>query len=79
MVINDFNVFRVPVIPDKTYTVLVVYPDTMLAAPVTVKGFKPVAGRAAQVVKPIRCIKNFQFSSCCLLDSLEFFDRVVIK
>jgi len=45
VVVDDFNIPRVPIGPAKTYPVLVVDPDTVLARSIALKRFQSVAWR----------------------------------
>jgi hypothetical protein len=52
MVIADFDIFGISILPAKANAPLVVDPDRVLTAPVTGKRFQPIARRDAQVVQP---------------------------
>jgi hypothetical protein len=49
VIVNDFDVDRTLRRPFETNAPLAVYPDAELTAPVTGKGFEPVAGRRLQI------------------------------
>ena len=51
MVIDNFNLKGISVLPDKTDTPLPVYPDAVPAFPVTTKSFKKIAWWNPQEIK----------------------------
>jgi hypothetical protein len=66
VVINNLDIFRVPVTPSETDTPLIVDPDAVLAGAVTCQSLKPITRREPQVVKPGRGVQIAQFpASCC--------------
>ena len=62
MVINDFDLVRIPVFPDETDAPLVVNANTMLSGPLPFQAFKPVARRHPQILKTFRTVKTKQFA-----------------
>ena len=62
MVIDDFDIRRVPFQPAKAHPELVVDPDAMLALTIGSKSFEPVTRRRSQVLKRSRGIKISQLA-----------------
>jgi hypothetical protein len=58
VIVNDFDVDRTLRRPFETNAPLTVYPDAELTAPVTGKGFEPVAGRRLQITYFHRSIQR---------------------
>lgn len=57
MIVHDFNVERVTVVPTEADAPTFVDPDAVLTLPVTLQLLEPVARRDPQVVKPIHRIE----------------------
>lgn len=67
MMVNNFNVMRVPALPTETNSPLPVYPDTMLAIPLTPQHLKMIAWRHAQIIEAGGGIQHQQFPAGNLL------------
>ena len=55
MVIDDFDLMRVPVLPDKANAPLVIDADTVLACPTAFESFEAIARRHPQIFQVRRC------------------------
>lgn len=62
VVIDDFYGFSVAVTPDKANSPLVVDADAVLTFAVAFKGFEPVSGRNAEILKRDGVVKDFELS-----------------
>jgi len=62
MVIDNFNLVGIGVPPDKTDMPLPVYPDNVLAFPVTTKSFKKISGWNPQEIKGGGSMQQMEFS-----------------
>jgi hypothetical protein len=51
MIINNFNISRAVLSPNKTKPKLIIYPNAILTLTVAFQGFQPVTGRGAQEIK----------------------------
>jgi hypothetical protein len=73
MVVHDFDVARpwLPVRPLEAYAPLLIYPDGILAGPVSLEGFKPIAGQNPQGIKGGCSAQDCQPPLGLLLESLE--------
>lgn len=60
MVVGDFNVVSIPVLPAEANSPLLVDPDAVLSFPVAVKLFQTVSGRDTQVIQSERCVELIQ-------------------
>jgi hypothetical protein len=54
MIIDYFDVLSAIVSPSKTNSVLIVYPDTILAFSIAFKGFQTIPGWNAKIIQPTR-------------------------
>lgn len=61
MVVNNLNLFRVPVAPNEAYAPLVVDSDAVLPAAVACQSLKPIAWWRTQVIKADRSVQVAQF------------------
>ena len=68
MIIDDFDLVRIPFVPDETDAPLVVDADTVLFSPVSLHPFESVTRRHPQILKALRAVKNEQFAQCSSLD-----------
>jgi hypothetical protein len=73
MVVHDFDVARswLPVRPLETYAPLLIDPDGILAGPVSLEGFKPIAGQNPQGIKGGCSVQDCQPPLGLLLECLE--------
>jgi hypothetical protein len=71
VVINDLNVFRAAVRPEKAEPVLVVDADAVLADPIASQRFQTVARRNSQIFQPLGDLELPQFAAGHPLDGLE--------
>lgn len=62
MVIDDFHIMGVAVVPDKTDSPLPVNADAVHARPVPGKGFKMISWRDTQILQGFGVVQNFQFA-----------------
>lgn len=80
VVINDFNIRRTVVSPDKANPELVVYPDRILALAIAAQGFEMVARRRPQVAEIFGRIQVAQFPARAFDQvSRESFRRFAIE
>jgi hypothetical protein len=64
MVVTDFHIISVIVIaPNKADTVRVDDPYAAPAFPISLEGFKAIAGRISEIVHHLGGIQNFKFSA----------------
>ena len=66
-------------LPFKTYSPLIVDPNTVLPFPIAFKRFQLVAGRDAQVIQRRRCMQLQQFSSSNPFNILESSNRLAVE
>ena len=64
VVVGDFDLVGIPVLPRKAHPVLFIDPDTILTCPVTHKSFQTVTRRHSQLVKTSNTIELRQLSTC---------------
>jgi hypothetical protein len=62
MIIDDFDLVRIPFVPDETDAPLVVDADTVLSSPFSLQRFQSVTRRHPQILKAFRAVKNKQGS-----------------
>src|SRR5690554_1415630 len=62
VVIDDLDIGGAAVRPDKTHPPLTVDTDAVLASAVSLQGFQPVSGWAAQKVERLRGIQKLQLA-----------------
>ena len=58
MVVDDFDLVRILILPNEANPPLSVDADRMLSCPITRQGFEAVAGRDAQIVQPVGIIEK---------------------
>jgi hypothetical protein len=51
MVINNFNVERIAVLPNETEAILIVDPDAVLTLPIAPQSFQMISGKDRQVAQ----------------------------
>lgn len=61
MVVNDFDIKRMTILPSKAQPPLIVDADAVLARTVPAKGFEAVPGRNAQIIERRRGGQHRQF------------------
>jgi hypothetical protein len=64
MVINDLNVVRITVFPDKADAPLLVDPDAVPAFSVMMQSFQMIGRWNPQSLKNARCIDYLEFDHC---------------
>jgi hypothetical protein len=69
VVINDLDIVRITSIPNKTYSPLVIDPDTMLPFSRPLQFFKPVSRRNQKIGKDAGIVDHTQLSSRYLLNN----------
>jgi hypothetical protein len=73
MVINDLNVVRITVFPDKADAPLLVDPDAVLAFSVMMQSFQMIGWWNPQGLKNARCVDYLKFDHCRTLYILRQF------
>jgi len=68
VVVNDFYVVGVALLPAETDTPLLVYPDTVLALALTLEGLEAIGGRHPEVLKVLGPIEHPELSESATLD-----------
>ena len=71
MVVHNFYVVRVSVVPDKAHTILIVNPDAVLAFAAVLQSLEPVSRRTAQERKRFGAVQLLQLSLCNRLKAFE--------
>jgi hypothetical protein len=61
MVIDNFHVVSVPLLPPETYPPTIVDPDAVLPLPVSLQSLQMVRGRNSQILQRLRSIEHSQF------------------
>lgn len=79
MVINDFHIIDVAIIPDKADSILIVDANAMLALPVAFQRLKPISWQCGQKLKCRRCVKHFEFPPRRSLNRLKTPDTLTKK
>jgi len=64
MIINNFYLVRIPILPDEANAPLVVYANAVPAASVALEGFQPIGGRRSQVTQLFRLVQSDQLPQC---------------
>lgn len=62
MVIDCFDLVRIPVLPDKTNAPLVVNPNAVLTGPCALEGFEPVGWGHPEIVQTFRVVELDEFA-----------------
>ncbi|GHC96037.1 hypothetical protein GCM10019060_25640 [Novosphingobium pokkalii] len=68
MIVDDFDIVSVSVLPDETYAPLHVNGNGMLACAIAAQGVKAVGWRVAQVVECACAVEHAQFVQGSILD-----------
>ena len=68
MIVDDPDLPRRAIAPDKTNAPLVVDPDAVLPVAIVPQSLQPIAGWCAQILKPACRIDQQEFHSRALLD-----------
>jgi len=68
MVVGNFHIVSVTVLPSKADPPLAIDSDTELSGPITGKLLKPVARRDSQISQFFRSIENQKLTHCQMLD-----------
>jgi hypothetical protein len=71
MVIDDFNLGRIAVLPAETDSPLIIDSNTVLTAPISGESFQSISGWDPQIGKCIRRIQDQKPSQCHTLNSAE--------
>ncbi len=71
MIIDDFDVIGIAVLPDKTDAPLVIDADAVLARTVPGQFLEPIRRRYTQVVQRLRSVEHSQLSERNLLNVLR--------
>src|SRR5215471_15388193 len=71
MVIGDFHVVRVAVLPDEANAELIVNPNAVLALTVALQRFQPVARRRLEIVECVGRMHHSKFAERDALDRLK--------
>jgi len=71
MVIDDLDVIRITLAPDKADAPLFVYPDTVLAFPVVMQSFQVIGRGDSQGLKKARRIENIELDCRRTLNHLR--------
>ena len=68
MIIYDLDIDSVGTVPDKTYSILIIYPDTPLFFSITGQFFKTIGRRYSQLINALGVVQHSQFSTSYILD-----------
>lgn len=80
MVVNDFNVERVPLAPAKTESPLLVHAHAVLSLAIAFERLELISGRHAQVTDIRRCIQVLKLLSRTLLNlAIKPFDKLTAE
>jgi len=71
MVIDDFNVARIAVLPAETDSPLLIDSNTVLTTPISGESFQAIARRDPQISKCIRRVQDQKLSQSHTLNSTE--------
>lgn len=58
MIVGDFNLVRVAVLPDKAYSPLVVYSYAVLALTICLEFLQAISWRFSKVIDRFRCVQE---------------------
>lgn len=64
MVIDQFHVKSVVIMPDKTYTPLVINADAVLPFSIAFQSFQPVSGRNTEIKQAGSVVKQLELPKC---------------
>jgi len=73
MVVDDFDMGRTLLGPDKADAPLIVNPDGMLPLTMSGKSFEPVAGSGVQVLEISGGVQHIELAQCLFFDPAESF------
>jgi hypothetical protein len=62
MVIDNFDLVRIRVLPDETDAPLVINADTVLSGSFAFQAFEPISRRHPQILKTFRAVKTEQLA-----------------
>ena len=79
MIIDDFDVIRLAVAPDKTQPPLIVNADAVLAEPITLQRLQVIARRHAQKIQCRGGMQLHQLSQCDAFNRLEPFHTLTLE
>ena len=68
MVVNDFDIVGIAVVPIETYSPLIVDPNAVEVSTVTLQSLQAVTGRYSKVVEILCVLDDHQFSLGLTLD-----------
>ena len=77
MIVNDLNVVRVIVSPDKTKTPLIINADAVLPFSMASEGFQVVARRQFKIIQRNRRMQQIKFPACTVLHIGRQFPRTL--
>jgi hypothetical protein len=79
MVVGNFHVAGVSILPDEADVVLVVNPDAVLPFPLAFQGFQAIAWNRLQVAKRSRLIQMNEFTESSLFDRPKLLRSLLMK
>jgi hypothetical protein len=79
VIVGDFHIVRVSVVPNETDAILVVDSDAVLALPRSLKGFQSVARNPAQIAKGFSLIQLDELTKCSFLNQSELLRGLLPK
>lgn len=68
MVVDDLNIICSVIMPSETDTPLVVDPDRMAAAAISLHRFEAIAGRRSQIIEPLGAVDKTKLDEGLLLN-----------
>jgi len=75
MVVCDFHLIGVSILPDETKAPLIIYSDAVLSGPIALKFFQAICRRDSEVIECLRIVEHTQLAQCRLLDITGEFSR----
>jgi hypothetical protein len=79
MVVNDFDIVRLSILPSETDSPLVIDADAVLAGAVADQRFETIPQRDSQILKFLRRMQVHQLAPGCPFDGAEPPHRPVVK
>lgn len=79
MIVHDFNIKNISILPAKTNPPLVIDADAVLSFTVTFQGFQPVAGRDLEVLQPLCLMQEQELASGDTLNGPEPWHVLVVE
>jgi hypothetical protein len=61
VIVHDFDLFGLALIPNKANSPLIVNADAVLSGTITVQGFQTVRGRYTQIIQGLTCVQYVEF------------------